>query len=612
VVDATSGGSWTDTVLRKGVKLGPGEKTKYARVFVVGERPDTSSVVGELALAAGQPVGGLEVHVVGGPPATGERVLLHPDGSQESLSLASPFAAQVPVGRYWASLASNAAVRVGPVEVKAGAVAGLELPVDPRAALDVGCRSRGHANEGEPLPCKLTFEGTGGTITPNFGPASAAGPARNQVTTAGAPVHVSIAPGTYRVTASRGPEYALDVVDVTLQAAETRALVLSPARVVDTAGYLACDFHQHTILGADAGVATRDRVIANAAEGVEVAVASEHNLIVDFEPIVRELGLARDLVAVAGDELTSDASRHPWGHANVWPMNADASKPRGGAPVVRDRTPHELFEGLRAARPAGDFVLQVNHPRSGSTGYFDLLSFDPARGAATDPGYDAAFDALEVWNGRNVEARARVLDDWRALLRTGHVVTATADTDTHGIVGHEAGYPRTYVRVNDDGHLDTWDASRTADLVRGVKSLRDVVLTNGPMLRVTAGSASVGGIAGGHAVNVKVHVECAPWVDVDTIRVVRASEPAREDSRAVKLLARKGRGGEGRGSAVAARMADVSFALRFDEDDAFFVVASGKEPLSPVLGGDAKEILPWAMTGAIWVDADGDGKSLGR
>jgi hypothetical protein len=411
------------------------------------------------------------------------------------------------------------------------------------------------------------------------------------------------------VTASRGPEYDLDVVDVDLRSAETRALLLAPARVVDTRGYLACDFHQHSILGADAGVATRDRVIANSAEGVEVAVASEHNVIADFEPIVRELGLARDLVSIAGDEMTSDASRHPWGHANAWPLPIDAAKARGGAPPVRDRAAREVFEALRAGRAPGtasDFVLQINHPRSGSTGYFDLLDFDPARGAASDPasGYDAAFDALEVWNGRNVEARSRVLEDWRALLRTGHAVTATADTDTHGIVGQEAGYPRTYVRVSDDGPLDPWGAARTADLVRGVKTLRDVVLTNGPMLRVTANGAGIGGVARGHVVTVKVRVEAASWVDVDTLRVVRARDDPkdrRDASRTVKLTGRAG----------AARAADATFVLHFDADDAFFVVASGKKPLSPVLAGDASDIEAWAMTGAVWVDADGDGTSLG-
>jgi hypothetical protein len=135
-------------------------------------------------------------------------------------------------------------------------------------------------------------------------------------------------------------------------------------------------------------------------------------------------------------------------------------------------------------------------------------------------------------------------------------------------------------------------------------------------------------------------VECAPWVDVDTVRVVRARDletvsRARDVrgrdmetvSRAGDALVPGGAAGANGAhpeevrsvrlapaahGAGAARTVDVSFALRFDEDDAFFVVASGERPMSPVLGGDAKETLPWAMTGAIWVDADGDGKSLGR
>jgi hypothetical protein len=247
------------------------------------------------------------------------------------------------------------------------------------------------------------------------------------------------------------------------------------------------------------------------------------------------------------------------------------------------------------------------------------MGFDPARGEGTDPAYGASFDAVEVWNGRNVEARGRVLDDWRALLRAGHAVTATADTDTHGVVGQEAGYPRTYVRVADDEHLEAWNEGKTTELVRGVKSLRDVVLTDGPMLRVTANGVPIGGIARGRVVKVKVHVESAPWVDVDTVRIVRAREVApgeRNDSRDSKSVTWRAQTGAAAGrGAHGANVADVEFTLRFETDDAFFVVASGKKPMTPVMGQDGKggeEMLPWAMTGAIWVDADGDGASLGR
>jgi hypothetical protein len=34
--------------------------------------------------------------------------------------------------------------------------------------------------------------------------------------------------------------------------------------------------------------------------------------------------------------------------------------------------------------------------------------------------------------------------------------------------------------------------------------------------------------------------------------------------------------------------------------------------MRPVLSGDDAEISPWAMSGPIWIDTDGDGKALGR
>ncbi len=218
----------------------------------------------------------------------------------------------------------------------------------------------------------------------------------------------------------------------------------------------------------------------------------------------------------------------------------------------------------------------------------------------SEAGYDPGFDAIEVWNGRNIDARQRVQTDYLALLRAGHPVTPTADTDTHGIVGQEAGYPRTYVRVSDDANLAAWDAARTTDFVRGLKVLRDVVLTNGPMIHVTANGASIGGVARGPAVHVSVTVESAPWVVVDEIALLRASAD-RVETRRVTPKALQG----------AALVATATFDVKAASDDAFIVVTSGTRPLSPVVAGDGPDVLPWAMTGAVWIDADRDGRALG-
>ncbi|MDF2693776.1 MAG: hypothetical protein K0S65_2159, partial [Labilithrix sp.] len=226
----------------------------------------------------------------------------------------------------------------------------------------------------------------------------------------------------------------------------------------------------------------------------------------------------------------------------------------------------------------------------------------------TAPGYDPVFDAIEVWNGRVVAHRTRVLEDYFALLRTGHPATPIADTDTHGIVGEEPGYPRTYVRLGAaaDAALAGWDGARSQVLVKSIQSGRDVVLTNGPFLAVAANGTGIGGVASARAggvVDVRVTVTTAPWVVVDKaeLRLVRGGGPAI----APVTLSPKP-------NAAGALVAEASFSVRPKDDDALIVVVSGTRPMRPVLSGEDGEISPWAMAGPIWIDTNGDGKALGR
>ncbi len=619
-IDAVSGSSWSDTAQKSDVVLAPSQSVQYARVFLVGERGDSSSVVAELMKTAGQEVGAVDVALVdeAGKPLTpppGSRVVLSRNGA-EVLSIAAlrggaTLAGEVAPGPYdmtWGGGGGRRAIAAGGarIDVAANKVTKGRIVLGAAGHVKLACTEStdlAAPTLRHPTPCKATFEGLAATPTPDFGPGHVSGPARSVVTSKDGTVDVPIAPGKYRITLSHGPERSIaqweqDVpagIDATMPPAERTTLV----RVVDTAGYLAADFHQHTMLGADAPVGTKDRVIANAAEAVEVAVASEHNVVADLEPIVKELGLEAELVELPGNELTTDGSKKPWGHANVYPLTPHPELPRGGATELRDRTAKDVFAELRKIREP--HVLQINHPRSGLTGYFDQHHFDARTGEGADAGYDPEFDALEVWNGRNVDARNAVLKDFLVLLRTKHPVTATADTDTHGIVGAEAGYPRTYVRVDDDGPPSNWSPDRSADFVRGVRDRRDVVLTNGPFLKVTANGVGIGGVALGHRVKVVVHVEHAPWMKVERVRIRRSTALAPAEQTIV--LKPNARG---------ALVADVSFTVDALTDDAFVVIAEGTQPMTPVLQGDPNEIAPFAMTGAIWIDADGDGNSLGR
>jgi hypothetical protein len=355
----------------------------------------------------------------------------------------------------------------------------------------------------------------------------------------------------------------------------------------------------------------RERVLSNAAEGVECAVASEHNMIVDMAPLVREAKLEPFFRSIIGDELTSDASREPFGHFNAFPLQVDPGDARGGAFPVRDRTAKEAIDAIRAV--PGERVIQVNHPRTGRTGYFDQTRFDATTGAGTAPGYDARFDAVEVWSGRYVKERPRVIADLEALLRTSHPVTPTANTDNHGIFGQESGYPRTYVRVaNDDpARLDP------AELVAGLRTRRDVVLTNGPFVTMHLGEVEQGGLATlpKQGATLRLHVERAPWVDVTELvlrvggvsqTIPLAGKPGPSgaiiDDVEVRLV-RPSKGAATRPKGLQALVSDDTFVI---------AEVHGQKPLEPVLTGDTAEILPFAMTAPLWIDADGDGLSLGR
>lgn len=621
-MNAHSGPAWSDTQQVGRTDLAPGRSVHYARVFLVGPRADVSGIVAELTKTAGGGVGSVKVALAGdaGSVATpadadveiavGGRAImdLRADGT-------GALVGELPPGKYELRYAGGGGrgARGAPiaVEVTKDHESSVTLGVTAPGRLHVQCKERASAEQGaSPVPCKATFEGVD-VGNPDFGPAHVAGPARNQVTTKDGDVDVALAPGKYRVTLSRGPEYALSTFEVDVRPGADvqgacdvgeRCLL---RRVVDTRGWVACDFHQHTMLGVDAPTSTRDRVIGNVAEGVEVAVASEHNIVADLEPLVRDMGLANRLAEVPGDELTTDTSRKPWGHANAFPLVANVALAHGGAIDVRDRGPKELFGELRAKNPG--VVIQVNHPRSGRNGYFDLLDFDRATGVGGDPAYVADFDAIELWSGRSIAQRSAVFGDVLALLRTSHPVTITGVTDTHGMVGQEAGYPRTYVKTNDKD-LGAWSPDRSAELARVLRTTREVVVTNGPFLRVTANGAGIGGVARarGGRVMVTVEVESAPWIEVKELELVRALGPkaAKREKLSVDV--------HPRANAAGAMVARATFDLAVDRDDAFLVIAKGDKPLAPVVGGDPDDMHPYAVAGAIWLDADGDGHALGR
>src|SRR6185436_4085985 len=95
--------------------------------------------------------------------------------------------------------------------------------------------------------------------------------------------------GRYEVLVSHGPEWevARESVDVEHRDAATLHAVLR--HVVETPGWLACDFHLHAAPSDDSGVSLTDRVASLLTEGVELAVASDHDHVTSYERALGDL-----------------------------------------------------------------------------------------------------------------------------------------------------------------------------------------------------------------------------------------------------------------------------------------------------------------------------------
>lgn len=363
-------------------------------------------------------------------------------------------------------------------------------------------------------------------------------------------------PGHYRVVVSRGPEWSLfeQVIDLTAAGLQIDAVL---DHVMQTPGYVAADFHQHSHHSPDATVPPRDRVLAYLAEGVDFISSSEHDVLFDYAPTIESLGASSLLDSAVGAETTTFG----YGHFNSYPLTIDPLMPNGGAfdwaggdgPSV---PPAGIFAGLRAL---GARVVQINHPRSEPGDFADFqenfdraaLTFDFTSGTfAGDPSrqplenfslglpadaklFSNDFDSLEVFNGfstpdeavdgERIDIKAEiVMRDWMNFLSFGFFPTAVGNSDSHSWFSDASGLPRSYVRVPDDSAsaIATGIAPSVAATVSG-KAAKDVVVTNGPFIQFTVNGKGIGQTvsAAGGPLTLSIEVSSPVWVPFDTVEV---------------------------------------------------------------------------------------------
>jgi hypothetical protein len=317
-------------------------------------------------------------------------------------------------------------------------------------------------------------------------------------------------PGTYQLAVSHGLRYSAFTQNVTINAGATTTVNAQIAKVVQTPGFVLSDFHVHGIFSPDSEVTQVERITTQLAEGTDFFTPSEHEIRVDYSPVVNAMGVQNQIATAISAEITT----FDYGHFNSWPVTVDQNAVNGGtvdwgrAGVAPGQdfpsagsynlSPQEIFAVAHSDPKAN--LIQINHMRSHfNTDGLDIdtattppLSHTPGSTRRLDPGisnyFDAGFDALEVWigtDGRTGDQQHFVgenLGDWFNMLNQGIVATGVADSDTHERRTTEIN-ARTLVAsaVTDPALLWTEDENLAQSVVMG-----HATGTNAPFLTVTA------------------------------------------------------------------------------------------------------------------------------
>jgi hypothetical protein len=304
------------------------------------------------------------------------------------------------------------------------------------------------AESKQPIPCRITV------IRPN-GALQQTGAKSNDhlavrpgtVYSANGQATIPLPPGPYQIFAGRGFEYSLASAKVTLDAGSEQSITLTIRREVNTKGYVACDTHVHTRTHSGHGDSTvQERMITLAAEGIELPIATDHNVHIDHNPFAKQMKVRQYFTPVIGNEVTTKP-----GHFNVFPIDSKATPP--------DHKSDDWAVTFRNIKQtAGVRVIILNHARDVHSGVtpFGPKLFNDAVGVNVK-GWELKANAMEILNSSATQTDIMELSrDWMTLLNRDLQITPVGCSDSHDVARHFVGQGRTYIRCDDrdPGNID--------------------------------------------------------------------------------------------------------------------------------------------------------------
>jgi len=283
--------------------------------------------------------------------------------------------------------------------------------------------------------------------------------------------------GEYEIWFGKGMEYSVDVQKIVVDSRQNTMLKARLKRELNPQGFVGADMHLHTYTFSGHGDATvEERLISCVAEGLEWAVATDHNAILDYGPYLKKLGLEKYMATAVGNEVSTNI-----GHFNTYPL--DAKIPKVNSKITNGK---ELYQTIRK-EGLPNTIIQVNHPRWVDSDFFNSKGLDPFYGKSKHSEWDWDFDAFEVLNENfgigwrdAPDNKFSVKQDWFNMLNQGIKKTGLGNSDSHSVIAQIAGVPRNYIKSSTEVPTEI----SNEELAQNVKN-QEVTVARGLFVNMT-------------------------------------------------------------------------------------------------------------------------------